>query len=223
MKRVWILLLAVSLGLNAALLYVSITGHRPGEPAPGPAQRPAPREMMHRFMEERAARRSHRVPGEGPGAGSGDRPGAGYGPRAGSVTDPSTPGPEPSVFSDSLRQMRLNLMSRELGLRAEQRARLERTLDETMPEILEARAMLAEIRRSVFAQVQEPEIDASRVRDLVRELGRAQTRLDSLVAETILREAMHLDRDQRDAYFRAMPWHDPVPRHKLRGRRDHPR
>ncbi len=234
MRRAWILLLALSLGLNAALLYVTLTGRVPGrEASTADAPCARPREMLNRYTEEYTRMRGQwdpiQRPGPGPGPGPGPRrgsrgdrergperplggdpnggPGSSPGYRPGSAREIGSDGRPLPAFSDSLRDFRMHFLDERLNLRPDQQADLKAVLEETMPAILESRAELNRIRRQIFDEIQEPEIEQDRVRALVAELGHTQSRLDSLVAETILKEARHLDEDQRKAYFRAMPWH----------------
>ncbi len=207
MKRGWFLVLCVSLGLNAALLFVLITGHIPGRDTTEASAR-GPGGILHRMMEERWRAGEH-----GPQHDDGPGP-----HRLGQMR----PGFPPGEFSDSLLHMRLHHLGRRLDLDEEQAAELENVLTERLPQLLNARMSVFEMRREIFEAVGRNEPDAEHVRALVRELSRAQTRLDSLMIESILQEAENLTPEQREGYFRAMPWHAQGPgqmRGKGRGRR----
>jgi len=182
MKRVWFVLLALSLGLNAGLIYTVIAHHR--APAPrdfeelgAPPDRPGPRG---------ARRGPHRGP---------DRPaGAGFA------------------------QRRLDRMAKWLDLDATQQAAMGAIFEESMPRVLAQRDAVQAARRRAAAQYLKPAVDPDSVRIAVRQLTAAQTALDSLVAETMSREAALLSPEQRARYFTAMPWgerggpeHEPPP------------
>jgi Spy/CpxP family protein refolding chaperone len=88
-----------------------------------------------------------------------------------------------------------------------------------MSRIGEERGRVQKARHALREACQKPTPDAAEVRDLVRKINDAQARLDSLVAETMLREADVLTPDQRARYFEAVPWEHEG----RRGRAMHPR
>ncbi|MFH1680142.1 MAG: periplasmic heavy metal sensor [Candidatus Eisenbacteria bacterium] len=162
MKRGWFLVLAVSIGLNAGLLYNTFHAERWGA---GPSRPP--------FLLPPGP------PGEGRPYGSEARDFAGH---------------------------RLRRLADRLRLDADQRSRMSRIIEENMPVIMEKRDRVQKARHALREEYLKPEPDGARVRSLVRELNESQACLDSLVAETMLREADLLTPDQRARYLDAIPW-----------------
>jgi len=118
--------------------------------------------------------------------------------------------------------MRLQHLGHRLDLDEHQTAELEKVLTDRLPQLIEIRRSMFDIRRDILEAVGQDEPDADQIRGLVRELSQAQTRLDSLMIESILQETQHLTPEQREGYFRAMPWHSQGPGKmygKGRGRR----
>lgn len=165
MRRVWFLILVLSVGLNAGLLY--------NEYVREPHRRPFDRGMR--------------------------REGA-----------PSTMDPQRMI------ERRLDFMSRRLDLSDEQRAKLKETMTALMPRMVEVHGRLGAARRAALASLTQPEIDASGYRAAITELNGVQAQMDSLAAESFLREASILRPDQRTQYFN---WFMHERRH---GRRERP-
>jgi Spy/CpxP family protein refolding chaperone len=189
MRRVAFVLLALSLGLNAGLLYTVIS---------------------HRHAH--GSRGFERL---GPPS---DRAGLPGGPRGLHGTHPT-----PDVISFA--QRRLARIVDWLDLDAAQREAMRAILDESMPRILAQRDAVRAARHRAAEQYLKPAVDPDSVRIAVRRLTAAQAALDSLVAETMSREAKLLTPEQRARYFTAMPWgervgpgHEPLPPHEPRDR-----
>lgn len=184
MKRGWFLLLALSLGLNAGLIYTTLvkeTGEPQVPPPPAEPGVPAPDDPAHA---------------------------------------PDAPVP-PTV--GSLIQARHERMSRFLDLTPEQRRRGLEILQSRLPRLLALRGQVAEARNQIHAAYRQPEIDQQRIRRLVEKLTSAQAQVDSLAAEMMLQEVALLTLEQRQAYWRAMPFglhHQPGGR-RLHGMRHH--
>jgi Spy/CpxP family protein refolding chaperone len=174
MKRIWFVLLALSLGLNAGLLYMVIS-HRH-------ARGPRGFEWM------------------GPPP---DRPG----PPEDNLGPPPAHG---RPYGLAFARHRLDRMADWLNLDPAQREALRAILDETMPRILERRDAVRAARHRAAEQYLKPTVDPDSVRASVRQLNAAQASLDSLVAETMSREAKLLTPEQRSRYFTAMPWGERV-------------
>lgn len=100
----------------------------------------------------------------------------------------------------------LDRLGKRLDLDEERRERLRAVTAEMMPLVLEQRTQVVEKRSAIRDAYRRGDADPATVRALVRELNRAQAALDSLVAETMLREMEMLTPDQRREYFRSMPW-----------------
>jgi len=169
MKRAWLIVLALSLGLNAGLLYNSLA-NRPGPAPPFGGGHPP-------FIDH-------------PG-----RPGAGGGPF------------EPGEFA----RHRMRRLAEHFDMSEKQRSEIHRIVRESLPVIIDLRGAVQEIRLALREEYGKEEPDHSTVRALVRDLNTAQGRLDSLVAETILRESELLSPEQRVHYFEAMPWEGKRP------------
>ncbi len=193
MRRGWYFLLALSLGLNAGLLYTTLSArdlpawHSELDRAPGPGHPP---------ME-----------GGGHPAGC---------PQAMSGALPGEPACAPMIND------RLKNMESVLALNEAQREGMRKTLDEMLPRILAERDAVRKIRGSVQGEYSKSAIDAEAIRGLIAQLAASQARLDSLTAETILRESALLTREQRLEYFGSMPWErcpGCLPPEKTHGRR----
>jgi hypothetical protein len=178
MRRGWFVLLALSIGLNAGLLYAALAG-RAGAPAPVPA------------------------PSE-PGIDSIGMPG---GPAEGGC-DPMSA----TVLCEPMMRMRMQRLAERLSLNEQQREQMSTILSEMLPQILTGRDEVQRARRAVQAEYRQPQLDATRIRQLTRDLNAAQASVDSLVVETMLRESAMLSPVQRAGYFESMPWdRRPVP------------
>ena len=116
--------------------------------------------------------------------------------------------PAPDV--PSFAQRRLARIADWLDLDAAQREAMRAILDESMPRILAQRDAVRAARHRAAEQYLKPTVDPDSVRALVRRLNAAQASLDSLVAETMSREAKLLTPEQRSRYFTAMPWGERV-------------
>ncbi len=165
MRRGWFLALALSIGLNAGLLYSALSAP-PRQPAPPPPAAPP-------FLE-------------------GAEPAA-----------PGAPGPE---GPRAVMRARLDHMTRNLGLDERQRGEMQRVLDETMPGIISAREEVRQARRAVQGEYAADRPEQRRVHRAVRAMNAAQARLDSLVAETMLREIAVLGPEQMRRYRACLPW-----------------
>jgi Spy/CpxP family protein refolding chaperone len=165
MKRGWFLVLALSVGLNAGLLYSALSasprGLIPGFHTPPP------------FLE------------------------------GGHPDVASAPGP--GAAPENL-QCRLDHMARSLELDEHQRASMQQVLDETMPRIMAAREDVRQARQAVQAEYGADRPEPARVHQAVRSMNTAQARLDSLVAETMLREIAVLGPEQMHRYLACLPW-----------------
>jgi Spy/CpxP family protein refolding chaperone len=126
------------------------------------------------------------------------------------------PGPEgpdhpgemmhPPADMQAMARQRLERVSRWLDLDDRQSRGLGAVLEDAMPRIMSQRDSVRAARRRAAAEYLEPVIDPERVRIAVRRLNTAQAQLDSLVSETMSREAALLTPEQRARYFAAMPW-----------------
>jgi Spy/CpxP family protein refolding chaperone len=165
MKRGWFIILALSLGLNAGLLYVQMS-KKADEPRRG-------------FRQE-SPRRPMDVTGP---IGHPDGP-------AGFIRD------------------RLGRVGDRLDLSEEQIESMAAILNEVMPELLEGREAIHDLRMEMREEYLKPDVDAERIQLLRRETAAAQSRLDSIMVDTMLKEAEVLTPEQREAYFQLMPFGD---------------
>jgi len=193
MKRGWFLLLALSLGLNAGLLYRTLSAHDLSLPSRDAERGTA---ALDRSNPEDFAAQPAGVPIGGPPPGGAFPSGC---PPC--VDGPGSPGP-----CDLLLQNRMQRMASALDLDDTQQTEARAILAEMLPRILAERDRVQRIRVLLHDEYLQPRVAESRVRALVGELAAAQGRLDSLTAETILRESAVLGPDQRLSYFRSMPW-----------------
>lgn len=171
MKRGWFLVLALSIGLNAGLLYSALSAP-PRDSSPTPQASPP-------FLE-----------------------GADPGP----VGAPGSPGSPASEVPLEAMRVRLDHMTRSLGLDERQRMDMQHVLDETMPRIIAAREEVRQARRAVQTEYGADRLEPGRVHRAVRTMNTAQARLDSLVAETMLREIAVLGPEQLRRYRACLPW-----------------
>lgn len=176
MKRGWFLLLALSIGLNAGLLYSSVLGGR-GVQDVGAEPPPA-------FIETAPL-----------GSPAGGPPASGL-PAGGPPCPPC----------DVPRAERLLNLSRHLRLNEGQRSQMAQILDASMPRIVAARSTVQEARRAVQAEYATERPDTDRLHAAVRTMSAAQARLDSLVAETMMQEIGLLTPEQKHRYVQRLPW-----------------
>ena len=173
MRRLWFLILALSLGLNAGLVYTTLS------------QRAGRHELPRGFA------RGHDFEWSHDDSLDADRPVA-----------PA----RPPLDRRGPALRRLDRMGQWLELDATQRTEMGKILDEMLPQILAERDSAIAARRAAHEEYFLSQADPGRIRAIVRRLSLVQARLDSLVAEAMLREAALLTPEQRARYFQAMPW-----------------
>ena len=190
MKRGWFLLLALSLGLNAGLLFAVL--REPGTASESPRVAPP-------FI-----RTPEHLPGErSPNAAE---PG---------LRPPRCPAnyPAPGLdAADALAHRRLCRMTKRLGLDTAQREEIRQFLDSMMLRILIERDAVQNARHAVRAEYRSADTNPDHVRMLIRQQNEAQTRLDSLAAEMVLFETALMTPKQRQQYFKSMPWERQAPK-----------
>lgn len=103
-------------------------------------------------------------------------------------------------------EKRIQCLSKRLQLDESQQSEMVSILKEMMPRILHGRGMVRDARRSIHDEYRKVEPDPDRIRAITHRLNESQSTLDSLVADTILRETALLTPEQRTLYFNAMPW-----------------
>jgi Spy/CpxP family protein refolding chaperone len=169
MKRIWFLIFALSMGLNAGLLYVSLS---------------------HRGAQGGQAQRSEESR-----------------PSGGADTERRAEQPEDTA---SVIRSHLDRMTHDLRLDTRQRSAIAAIHEDLLPRILAERAEMDSLRREVSVAYARPAIDPNAFRALVEKVSMAQTRIDSLVTEAMLREAAVLTHDQRQRYVEESPWGHPL-------------
>jgi len=180
MNRFWFVLLALSLGFNAGLVYVQHGA----------------RSDARRFADERPLSGPPGEPrGRAPLSGPEDRR-----PRRG----PPEPPPPEELIEHHLRRM-----ADRLDLDAAQRRDITDVLAKVLPEIARQRQAIDRAREAVADYYGSPTFDEDTFRRLGRKLRDAQSRLDSLVTEAMLGEAALLTTEQRQRYVHEMPWSGP--------------
>jgi Spy/CpxP family protein refolding chaperone len=107
---------------------------------------------------------------------------------------------------ERLAARRLEHLKATLDLDESQQAALTAAIAETLPRLLEELAALREARHGVRELYGRTDVEPGRIREAVGELARVQTRLDSLVAESMLRETEILTPEQRARYVESLPW-----------------
>lgn len=98
------------------------------------------------------------------------------------------------------RAQRRAIMGRELGMDRDQMRHLDQGFDAFRPELGVAREQVAQQRLAYKEALMRG--DGGAARTAVADLSRAQTRLDSLCAEAMLRETAELRPEQRAHYVR---------------------
>lgn len=172
MRRGWFVLLALSLGLNAGLLFVHYSRWNKLPEFPS-------REVMGR--EEHGERGA---PGERAELGPMDRPGG----------------------AESFIRDRIARAGEKLDLSEDQIKSMSEILDAVMPEMMVRRDHIRELRMQMRDEYIRPEVDVDRIQALRQETEFAQSKLDSIMVETMLKESHILTPDQREAYFQLMPF-----------------
>jgi Spy/CpxP family protein refolding chaperone len=163
MKRGWFVVLALSLGLNAGLLFVHFSRLADNQVAPPPE--PAGEEM-----------------------------GGPPGPM-------SHPGNAENFIRD-----RVARAGKRLNLSDEQIKSMSEILDGVTPEMMERRQHIWDLRLQMRDEYLRPDVDADRIQELREEASLAQSQLDSIMVETMMKEARILTPEQREAYFQLMPF-----------------
>ncbi len=169
MKRGWFLILSLSVGLNAGLLYTLISK----------------RNEVRSCLAQPLVLTSEELPALGTGQ----------------------PGPPCLVLEgQGLAARRIACMAQWLRLDDGQCTQMRTIVGEMLPRILAERDAVLEARRTARAGYFAEGVDAASIRERVRHLNQAQARLDSLVAETMLRETALLTPEQRARYLEGMSW-----------------
>ncbi len=137
---------------------------------------------------------SGRSDGPGPGMGTPRE----TGPRLGPRFHPDGP---PGFIRD-----RMGRIGTRLGLTDAQREEMASVLGEKMPALIEQRRKVDEARNALRKEYLRGNIDEAGVRAQVHLINQSQSRLDSLVVETMLGEVSVLNPEQRAAYLEMMPW-----------------
>ena len=114
------------------------------------------------------------------------------------------PGPPPE-FSEIM-EHHVDRMTGGLGLDESQAAQIRDVLDEQVPRILEQRERVDAERQRLADLYVGTRIDTEAFREQLRRVNAAQSRLDELVGEAMLGEALVLTPEQRRRHVRAMPW-----------------
>jgi len=170
MKRLWFILLALSLGLNVGLISMFLMSRA--------------REAAFRSgQEQRFERGEHR---RGEGRRQADLP------------------------PQRLTEMHMRRLERHIEMTESQRKEITAILDEYMPRVVGQREKIDGIREELGLHIAIPELDPGGFRRLVDSLNEEQTRLDSLVMESMLAEAALLTPEQRGQYAKTMPWGRPM-------------
>jgi Spy/CpxP family protein refolding chaperone len=105
----------------------------------------------------------------------------------------------PADFTHRWHGRRAALLGRHLGLDRPQRQAIRRDLAPLRPALGETRGRLATARHDFAAALRRGDLEAAR--QARRRLSEAQAELDSLSAEAMFREVMHLRPHQRDRYL----------------------
>jgi len=154
-NRIWILVLGLSLGLNAGLLY--------REFAAGPREH-----------------RNRRTP----------------------------------PTAEEIVKHRLSELQGNLALTPDQETRLRAILEETVPRVMAQSDSVRRVRSRLAGAYAEAAIDTAAVREALDEMNAVQARLDSTIAESLLREASLLTPEQRAKYVERLPWRRHGPRER---------
>lgn len=123
--------------------------------------------------------------------------------RRDSDRQPSRPSPtSPWVRSDDREaerfiDRRVRKLSRRCGLAADQQERLRKIIGESLPQISQQRGTLYEARRRLVEVFAEPGLDPAALRAARARVNAVRADLDSVVFESLIREASVLTPEQR--------------------------
>jgi Spy/CpxP family protein refolding chaperone len=101
---------------------------------------------------------------------------------------------------------RMRQMVHTLDLTGEQQGATRGVLERFVPQIVERRRTLETAHRNLQQELAMPSVDDEQFRARVGELNRAQSAIDSLVAEAMLAEARVLTPEQRGLYLELTPF-----------------
>lgn len=106
---------------------------------------------------------------------------------------------------------RLDRAGDRLNLTEEQKESMSAILSDVMPELVNGREEIRGLRMKMRDEYLRPSVDADKIQELRRETAAMQSKLDSIMVETMLREAEILTPEQREGYFHLMPFGDKGP------------
>ncbi len=120
----------------------------------------------------------------------------------------SHPGGPPGFIHERMRRAgdRLNLSEEQIQAMSD-------ILEEIIPELVQRREHIWGLRTQMRDEYLRPQVDEARIHELRRQTEAAQSELDSVMVETMLREAKLLTPEQREAYFELMPFGSGKGRH----------
>ncbi len=198
MKRLWLLLLAASIGLNAALLWQHFTQPRPAGRASWHDRAPGDRGMRGMREPDRDG-----APGRNGGAGH-DMDGA--------------PGNDAQPPYRRMLERRLEHMTRRLDLSDAQVERLRGIATSRFAELDSLRREARAQRGRIHDLLGAPRIDAGAVRTASARLSEINARIEARITENMIAEAGVLEPGQRARYLDMMRFGGPLGR----GRRGRP-
>ncbi len=163
MRRLWFILLALSIGLNVGLIAVQLSGG---------ADDVRPRIADRSSYKDR---------------------------------DWSGPRAHPEGPRGFIRE-RLDKVGDRLDLSDEQIDAMAEILELVMPELVERREAIRDIRLRMREEYLRPQVAAAKIHELRRQTLAMQSELDSIMVETMIKEADILTPEQRESYFELMPF-----------------
>ncbi len=108
--------------------------------------------------------------------------------------------------ADRIIERRLAQLTGRLTLDLDQQARVRAVLEEYVPQVMAHGDSVEQVRSRLAAAYGDSVVDAGRVRALRARMNRVQAEADSLMSESLLREAELLTPAQRVDYAKILPW-----------------
>ena len=101
---------------------------------------------------------------------------------------------------------RIRRVGDRLDLSEEQIEVMSEILQAVMPELIEKGEVIRDLRLRMRDEYLKPDVNAAMLHELRSRATAVQSELDSIMVETMIKEAEILTPDQREAYFELMPF-----------------
>jgi Spy/CpxP family protein refolding chaperone len=179
MKKVWILVLLISLGLNLGL------GCR-----------------LYKQARQDRQTGAERLSGRGGREDRPRRPGGGR-RQDGRLAHPA---PRDTSAWRQIMENRLAMVARRLELSPTQQESFRSVHRRAFAVLRDQRQLIETARQDLHEKIAAETVDPGEIRQLIQILGRRQAEMDSLITETMLQELASLTPEQRVRYLEILPW-----------------